>query len=111
MGVTPNMTGTFMWQIRVKKEHRGAKYGDVFASLVGDPKEPGLPLGLLRRFHDSPRQGFVWTNPKRDVEVEASDLIFVLGTTRFGKLAYEEGLLPFSGREPPSTPRSSGSKE
>ena len=89
--------GNTLWQIRVRKGYIGAKYGDVFAALLKESRYPALPLGILRRFPDSPTQGYVWTNPA-NVRLESSDFIFVLGSAAFGKQMYDEGLLPFSGR-------------
>lgn len=121
LATPPSASGNFVWQVRLKEEHYGSTYGEVFAELVGDPKEPALPLGLLRRFPESScGMGYVWTNPGKDTPLQETDLLFVVANPRFGKMAHSLGLLPFQGhgQEPLSsrsfnemTPRSSPSEK
>merc|ERR1719502_583877 len=90
---------SYLWQIRMKKKHEESTYQEVFLALLHDETHPALPIGILRKFDDGRLGGlgYVWTNPSPDVRMQMSDLIFVLVDTAFGKVAYEQGLLPFSG--------------
>lgn len=100
----------FLWQVRMKKQHCDATYQDVFLDFVQDSKHPALPLGILRIFDDARMGGlgYVWTNPAPSTVMLDTDLIFVLADNLFGKAAYEQGLLPFSGRAQDELARSDG---
>merc|ERR1712072_343056 len=75
---------SFLWQIRMKKEHDGATYAQVFSDLLRDTFNPALPLGILRNFDDEKMGlGYVWTNPAPETRMLASDLIFVLADSVF----------------------------
>jgi len=86
--------GVFPWQIKVPQGRSGFAYGKLFSELATDCEHPALVLGLFRQIDDEDSsKGFVLTNPSADEEIEASDLIYVLGSVHFGAWAFSEGLM------------------
>jgi potassium large conductance calcium-activated channel subfamily M alpha protein 1 len=89
-----------VWQLKPKEEYHSQlfTYGEIFTKLLMDDDEPALLFGLLRGCTSGTGadKGYVLTNPSNKTHIAQNDLLFVLGSERFGKMAYDQGLLPFS---------------
>jgi len=96
------------WLIQLPPDDVGNKYGDLLSSFIKDPVYPVLPIGLYRKCFEASRTrgnlGFVWTNPSKDVVLQQTDQVYVLGSAGFGRWAARQGLLatgPAGGGPPP----------
>merc|ERR1711920_671244 len=88
--------GCLPWLVYMQREDEGRRYIDVFFELVKDPMNPVQPLGILRH-PESGGKPYVVTNPSADTQIRGSDMMYVLGDWRFGKAAFDRGVLPLSG--------------
>lgn len=93
-------TDMFIYQIRATVGREGLSYRDVLLKLLKEHDGPALALGLYRLLtleeaeqEDDPPAGYVMTNPKADALVRASDLLYVVGPTAWGRRMYQEGVL------------------
>jgi len=82
----------FPWQISVREAWVGKTFSEVFHELLEDEHGPALGLGIYRpltrkELAEDPEapQGFVWTNPEPETEVEERDRIYVLASSQWGK--------------------------
>eukprot|EP00928_Gymnodinium_smaydae_P031290 TRINITY_DN23004_c0_g1_i1.p1 TRINITY_DN23004_c0_g1~~TRINITY_DN23004_c0_g1_i1.p1 ORF type:complete len:1093 (-),score=234.34 TRINITY_DN23004_c0_g1_i1:214-3492(-) len=93
--------GSLAWQVAPEEAHCGLSYGALRARLLdgdGGRRAPALLVGILRRFDrsEADSKGYVWTNPREDVEVRSTDMLFALASDDFAREAHQEARLsPF----------------
>merc|ERR1712048_658022 len=98
-----NVDGFLPWQVRIRPQDVGRSYGEVFCELVMDPNHPVLPLGILRQSETC--RPYVWTNTSSNARLRSSDLMYVLGDSRFGKYAFSMAACPSLKLETRRDPR------